>query len=217
MTPRPPRRPMLVYRRATTADLEILVDHRHRMWSDIASRTEAEITEHDGRYRCWARSRLRSGELVGVVAVGPDGSAAGSGCVWYRPDQPRPKLLRLVSPYILSMYTEPVWRGKGVATRVVRELLKEVRRAGYPNAELHASRFARRLYGRLRFERTWEMRVWLDPRFVPPHTPGPRPRAKRKKGLDRVAIRTRSRRTHNRSRRPPPRARGPRARGRSAT
>jgi GNAT superfamily N-acetyltransferase len=150
------------------------------MWSDIGHRTEAEITEHDAGYRRWAKSRLRSGELVGCVAESTDGSAVASGLVWYRPDQPRPKLPSLVSPYILSMYTEPAWRGRGIATRIVRELLVLIREAGYPNAELHASRFGRRLYGRLGFERTWEMRLWLDPKFVPKAIPA-RARTRRRR------------------------------------
>jgi GNAT superfamily N-acetyltransferase len=157
------------------------------MWSEIGNRTEAEITEHDARYRPWAVARLRSGELVGVVAETRGGPAVGSGLVWFRPDQPRPKLLTLVSPYILSMYTEPAWRGRGVATRVVRELLSICRERGFPNAELHASRFGRRMYRRMGFERTWEMRTWLDRRFAPkPVGPAAKPRGRRKKGLDRA-------------------------------
>jgi len=177
----------LTYRRTTVADIPLLVDHRHRMWSEIGNRTEAEISEHDARYRPWATDRLRSGELVGVVAESQAGSAAGSGLVWFRPDQPRPKLPSLVSPYILSMYTEPEWRGRGVASRIVRELLSLCRERGYPNAELHASRFGRRMYKRLGFERTWEMRIWIDRRFAPkPVRPAERSRRTRTKGLERA-------------------------------
>jgi len=180
---RGPPRTNVTYRRATVDDLELLIDHRHRMWSDIASRTEAEITEHDARYRSWARLRLRSGELAGCVAEPRDGGPVASGLVWYRPDQPRPKLPTLVSPYILSMYTEPAWRGRGIATRIVRELLSMIREEGYPNAELHASRFGRRIYAQLGFERTWEMRIWIDPSFTPVKPISVRRRSK--KGLGR--------------------------------
>jgi GNAT superfamily N-acetyltransferase len=183
---RPRERARVTYRKTTVSDLEVLVEHRHRMWSDIGHRTEAEITEHDSRYRPWAKRRLRSGELVGCVAESNGGRVVASGLVWFRPDQPRPKLATLVSPYILSMYTEPDWRGNGIATRIVRELLVACRERGYPNVELHASRFGRRLYARLGFERTWEMRSWLDRRFAPKKLlPPPRARRKRKKGLDR--------------------------------
>jgi len=154
------------------------------MWSEIGGRTEDEIAEHDARYRPWARRRLRSGELVGVVAEREDGTPVASGLVWFRPDQPRPRLSRLESPYILSMFTEPAWRGRGVATRVVRELLRVCRERGLPNAGLHASRLGRGVYRRLGFERTWEMRIWLDPRYAP-RQPSARGRRKGRKGLGR--------------------------------
>lgn len=176
----------LTYRSATAADLDTLVVHRHRMWSEIGYRTEEEISEHDARYRTWARRRLRTGELTGCVAEAAGGVPVASGLVWFRPGQPLPKLRTLVSPYILSMYTEPGWRGRGIATRIVRELIAACREQGYPNVELHASRFGRRLYGRLGFERTWEMRAWLDRRLAPkPVRSTARTLRKGKKGLDR--------------------------------
>ena len=188
MSPRrAPKSERLTYRRTTVADIPLLIDHRHRMWSDIGNRTEAEITEHDARYRPWAVQRLRSGELVGVVSEARDDSAVGSGLVWFRPDQPRPKLPTLVSPYILSMYTEPAWRGRGVATRIVRELLVICRERGFPNAELHASRFGRRIYRRLGFERTWEMRYWIDRRIPRRQALAlARAQGRKKKGLNRA-------------------------------
>jgi len=153
------------YRKAIESDLGTLIDHRHRMWTEIGNNTEPEISEHDPRYRKWAKTRLGSGELVGVIAETSGGSVVASGCVWYRPDQPRPQIPGLISPYILSMYTSPDWRGRGIAPRIVRELVAACRQAGYPNVELHASRFGRRVYRRAGFERTWEMRFWIDPKI----------------------------------------------------
>ncbi len=158
-------RPSVRLRRASVDDLALLVRHRHRMWSDIGNRSEADVREHDQRYRRWARLRLRSGELAGVVAETPDGFPVGSGLVWFRPDQPRPGVRALLSPYILSMYTEPEWRGRGVASQIVGRLVAMSRRPGIASVVLHASKFGRRLYRRLGFERTWEMRFWLDPRI----------------------------------------------------
>lgn len=182
----PPKSTRLTYRATTVADLELLVDHRHRMWSEIGNRTEAEIAEHDGRYRVWARSRLRSGELVGWLAESPMGSVVGSGLVWFRPDQPRPQIPTLISPYILSMYTAPDWRGKGIATRIVRALVAECRTRGHPNVILHASRLGRGVYRRAGFERTWEMRYWIDRRIARKRTQTEaKARRRRKKRLDR--------------------------------
>ena len=162
-TPRAPKRARVTYRRATEADLDVLTDHRHRMWTSIGHRTEAEISEHDPRNRRWMRPRFRSGELTGVLALAPDGTPAGSGLVWFRPDQPRPQISLLRVPYILSMYTRPEWRGRGIASQIVRRLVADCRAKGYPSVVLHASEQGRSVYRRLGFERTWEMRYWVDP------------------------------------------------------
>jgi GNAT superfamily N-acetyltransferase len=157
------------------------------MWTEIGRDTEAEISEHDPRYRAWAVPRLESGELAGCIAETPNGSVVASGLVWFRPDQPRPQIPRLVSPYILSMYTAPEWRHRGVASRLVRELVTVCRKEGYPNVELHASKRGRGVYRHLGFARTWEMRYWIDPRIRRRRARADaKARERRKKRLDRA-------------------------------
>jgi GNAT superfamily N-acetyltransferase len=179
----------VMYRKATVADVAILVEHRHRMWTEIGHRTEAEITEHDARYQRWMRPRLRSHEVVGFVAEGPKGNPLASGLVWFRSDQPRPKIPTLTIPYILSMYTSEDWRGRGVASAIVHRLVAACRDRGYPSVVLHASEQGRSVYRHLGFERTWEMRYWIDPRLRQRRAlmaaKAARKR-KRKKGLDRA-------------------------------
>jgi GNAT superfamily N-acetyltransferase len=202
----------VTYRRTTDADLRILVAHRHKMWSAIGRRTEAEIAEHDGRYRRWMGPRIRSGELVGFLASAPDGMAVGSGLVWFRPDQPRPQVPSLVIPYILSMYTHPDWRGKGIGSEIVRRLVAVCRANGYPSVVLHASEQGRPVYRRLGFERTWEMRYWIDSRMRRRRARwAAEARRRGRKGWTGRASRTRTRRNRTRSRPLPARARRPRS------
>jgi len=177
----------VTYRKTTVADIDVLAEHRHGMWSAIGHRTEAEITEHDARYRRWMRPRLRSGELVGFVAESRDGTAIGSGLVWFRSDQPRPKIPMLTIPYILSMFTSDAWRGQGVASGIARRLVAACRERGYPSVVLHASAQGRSVYRRLGFERTWEMRYWIDPRLRRRRAVmTAKARKRKKKGLDRA-------------------------------
>jgi len=61
-------------------------------------------------------------------------------------------------PYVLSMYTEPEFRGRGVASRIVREMMRRSRARGFGRIVLHASRFGRSVYERLGFESGSEMR-----------------------------------------------------------
>lgn len=149
-------------RSATTADFELLVRHREQMWIDIGSFRPAEIRAAAGRSRTWIRREVHAGRYLGFIAETPAGRVAGSGAIWIHPTQPRPgPQPRAVAPYILSMYTEPEFRRRGVATRLVVEMLEWARRNGYRRVTLHASTEGRPVYLRLGFEPSNEMRIDL--------------------------------------------------------
>jgi len=154
-------------RPATVRDLDVLVLHRRLMWQEIRDFTEAQLDAHDRLHRRWARQRLRSGRLVAWVAETPRGEIAASGAVWLQEIQPHPLLRLGPVPYLLSMYTEPEHRGKGLATRIVREAIRWAKRHGYARMTLHASTQGRDVYKKLGWKRTWEMRVRLTPRRRP--------------------------------------------------
>jgi GNAT superfamily N-acetyltransferase len=148
----------IVLRRATLRDLDVLVSHRRRMWEDIGGFTHEELVGADPVYRRWARNRLRSGGLVGWVATA-GGVGVASGCVWIQPVQPNPRWAKGRQPYLLSMFTEPEFRGRGLAKRIVEVATKWVAQNGYPRFALHASEAGRPLYEALGWERSWEMRI----------------------------------------------------------
>ncbi len=143
-------------------DIPALVDHRHRMFLDIGGRTEDQIAGHDARYRRWVRARLARREVFGYLAEGSDGRALASALLWFRPDHPRPGTTKDSTPYVFSVYTVPSARRKGLATRLVRRLVEEARRRGYPRIVLHASEMGLPVYEKLGFERTREMRIVFD-------------------------------------------------------
>ena len=148
-------------RLATAKDLDVLVRHRRGMWVDIAHFTEEQLDDGDRAYRRWARPRLRSGNLVGFIVETPRGGAIASGCLWMMPRQPRPMVQSLTVPYLLSMFTEPEHRGKGYASRIVREAVRWARAHGYDAVTLHASEYGESIYRREGFTRTVEMRLRL--------------------------------------------------------
>ena len=161
-------------RPATLADLDLLVRHRRGMWEEIASFTLPELEAADRAYRRWARPRIRSGSLVGFVIETAGGEPAASSCLWMMPTQPRPGRASTKAPYLMSMFTERRHRGKGLATRLIREARRWARAHGCGIILLHASRFGEPIYRREGFARTTEMRLRLD-------APAPRPR-RRKRG-----------------------------------
>lgn len=159
----PLKRPIRI-RRATTRDLDALVHHRREMWREISDHTKAELDAADRVYRRWARNRLRSGKLVGWLAEAPGRQIVAGGCVWLRENQPRPGWNDQLVPYMLSMYTEPAYRGNRLASRIVREAVRWAKKKGYERMTLHASYFGREVYERAGFKQTMEMRLRLRPR-----------------------------------------------------
>ena len=146
-------------RRATLRDLDALVLQRRRMFEELGRRfTPEQYARHDREYRGWVKRLYRKGDYVAWIAVSA-GAAVAGGAVWLQERQPRPGSAATKAPYLLSMYTEREFRGRGLATRIVKEAMRWAKRQGHAFMTLHASKQGRRVYTRLRWERTWEMHI----------------------------------------------------------
>ncbi len=148
-------------RKATSRDLESLVYQRRKMWEDIDSFDKSTLDRGDREYRVWARSRLKNGTLHGWLAQDSEGRVVGGGCIWVQPIQPHPERMNRRQPYLMSMFTEPSFRGKGVASEIVKAAVEWSRVNGYAVVMLHASEMGRGVYVKLGFERVWQMRLKL--------------------------------------------------------
>ena len=157
------RRRKVQLRRATVGDVDLLVAHRLAMFREIGGRPERVLARHGRPYLTWLVPRLTSAEVVAWVAEDTEGRPVGSGGVWFQPSHPRPGTLALRTPYVLSMYTVPAARGRGIATAVVRAAVALSRKLGHGRVVLHASAMGRPVYERLGFRPTREMRLFLDP------------------------------------------------------
>lgn len=142
-------------------DIELLVEQRLKMWREVHPELEMKIEESEGWTREWTEKKLKEAKLVGFLAKTKDGRLAGSGCIWLRDEQPRPTNPRMIVPYLMSMYTEPEFRRRGVAKLIVQSALKWCKERGYERVVLHASDAGRPLYESLGFEPTTEMRTKL--------------------------------------------------------
>ena len=151
-------------RRATLRDLEELVHQRRGMWEDMRVGDRDSLDAADMAFRNWVKSEITKGKLVAWIVETTGNVVVGGGCLWLRPAQPRPRPGKLAVPYLLSMFTEPGFRRKGVASRIVKEAIRWSRKNGYPSIVLHASKKGRSLYRRYGFKRTWEMRLDLEKR-----------------------------------------------------
>ena len=147
-------------RRVTIRDLYVLVQHRRKMWEEMGIRDMAALQKHDSSYRRWAKTRIRSGKLLGWAAEAK-GRVVGSACLWLQPTRSVPGVKGKSVPYLLSMYTEPSFRGRRIGAQILSKAVRWARRNGYSRVVLHASKMGRPLYLLYGFERTSEMALKL--------------------------------------------------------
>ena len=162
--------------RATPKDIGLLVEHRRKMFEEMSRPTEEELSVHDESYRLWAREMMKRRLLHAYVVETPSGEPAASGGVWLREMQPSPGHPHGMVPYVLSVYTRPEFRRKGLASMILKEATEWARKHGHYKIVLHASRTGRKVYSQLGWERTWEMEFRFDGPARPTRVSARKPR-----------------------------------------
>jgi GNAT superfamily N-acetyltransferase len=144
---------LLSVRRAAPADVEAWARQRIALMAslgeveegtDASAMLEASIVG-------WLRERLDSPSFGAFVAE-LDGRVVGSGGISLYDNPPGPGLTAREA-YVMSMFTEPDARGRGVARAVLEALLDFAREAGgVGRVWLRASEMGRPVYVRAGFE-----------------------------------------------------------------
>ena len=153
-------------RQADADDIPLLARHRAGMFRDmgqLAPHQEEPLAHATASY---LRDALPRGEYLAWVAedhMTPPTAIGGAG-VQLRPILPRPQggaedLELGPEAIILNVYVEPAWRRRGVGEALMRAALDALARRGIRRIVLHASEDGRRLYERLGFAPTNEMRL----------------------------------------------------------
>ena len=161
-SPQPP----FTVREAEVVDISVLARHRAAMFRDmgqLAAHQEAPLERATAAY---LREALPTGEYLAWVALdtGAPPAIVGGAGVLLRPILPRPRpgtdeLELGPEGIVLNVYVEPAWRRLGVGGVLMRVLLDALARRGIRRIVLHASADGRRLYERLGFVPTNEMRL----------------------------------------------------------
>jgi GNAT superfamily N-acetyltransferase len=163
-----PRGPVYLLRPVGGRDVRVVGEQRAAMFRDMGEISERKIVRYGPVFNRWFRRELRRGNLSGVLVATPTGEVVAGGLLWRQPRTPSPRFPQQRVPYVMSVYTSPSHRQRGLATRVVRALVATARREGFPRVELHATEVGRGLYTRLGFGATNQMRLTLrGPRSVP--------------------------------------------------
>ena len=153
-------------RLATLDDIPTLVKHRHGMFVDMEALKGGTLDQRgldamDMAYASYARACLMDGRMQAWIVADAD-RAAASGAMLYTDWLPRPDGKQSVLAYVHSVYTEPDYRRRGLARRILVAMMAECRARGLPRLTLHASDQGRGLYEQLGFVPTNELRLMLE-------------------------------------------------------
>jgi GNAT superfamily N-acetyltransferase len=160
--------PQFRIRLATSADLDVISEHRARMFSDMDELPEEMFETFRAQSRAALHRMFERGQYIGWLASPhdePDKIVAGAG-VLLREIPPLPQSnadgkINIVSgrqAAILNVYTDPEWRRRGLAALLMKEVISWARQTGIESLVLHASDDGRPLYEKLGFIATTEMR-----------------------------------------------------------
>jgi GNAT superfamily N-acetyltransferase len=161
-----------IIRRAEIADAGIIAHHRARMFYDMGDVPDAIFDEFRAGSERWLTNAFRNGEYIGWLTSeksSPEEILAGAG-VQLRRVAPHPlkkpngEVTIAVGRHgiVINVFTEPEWRRRGLAEALMREIVEWARGERLDRLLLHASKDGRRLYERLGFIDTNEMRFAGD-------------------------------------------------------
>ncbi len=102
---------------------------------------------------------IKSGEYMGWLAHIDGRVVAGAGAMLRRLLPRGNQFGFRQEAYVLNVFTEAEYRSRGIAHAVLEELIAWAREQGCVRITLHASDAGRRVYERLGFEDTNEMRL----------------------------------------------------------
>ncbi|MCJ7718682.1 GNAT family N-acetyltransferase [Candidatus Bathyarchaeota archaeon] len=142
----------IVYRRGTLDDVQVLVDLRVRFLNELLNHPENNETRVVRKSLLeYFTEAIPSRDFVAWVAEYGGKIVATSGMVVWQ----KPALYGGVESgklgYLLNFYTIPEARGKGIATRLLNELIGEARSMGLRYVHLHASKDGEPIYRKAGF------------------------------------------------------------------
>ena len=151
-----------IFREATLSDIQVLVRQRRLMWVEVTNaKDEKALDAMDEAYKKYITKTLPAGTFKAWVIETKNGRivAGGGLAVYEQPPRPQDDTLRYV--YVHSIYTEPEYRRRGFARKILNKIIQYCRENGFRTLTLHAVEASRPLYESVGFKPTTEMRMFL--------------------------------------------------------
>jgi ribosomal protein S18 acetylase RimI-like enzyme len=147
---------------ATVDDADVIAHHRIAMFRDMGVLDERDAEPLRVASLAYLQRALPSGAYRGWL-VEYDGAVVAGGGLIPQPGVPRPENIHGGDEaYLLNVYTDPAHRRRGLARRLMDDMLGWCRERGLARVVLHASEDGLALYTSLGFEpKRNEMRLVL--------------------------------------------------------
>lgn len=151
----------LMIRLATLDDLPTLVQHRRRMFEDIGYSDTAALDAMDAAFVTWLPEHMERGDYRTWLVTTADGEIVAGAALWVMDWPPGPVDASCRRPFVYNVYTHPDYRRRGLARRLMAEVLGWCRERRLKLVALHASDEGSPMYESLGFQHTNEMMLWL--------------------------------------------------------
>jgi GNAT superfamily N-acetyltransferase len=148
-------------RTATPADLDVVLRHRRRMFEEMGFRDPQALERMLEVSATLLGRGLEDGSYRGWLATTPDGRVVAGGGVIILTFQPHPIDPRPQRAWVVNMFTEPEYQRRGLARRLVQEMIDWCRAEKMRYLYLHASDAGRSVYESMGFIANNEMRLAL--------------------------------------------------------
>jgi GNAT superfamily N-acetyltransferase len=140
------RTPRFTLRQASPHDAAALAALRRALFQDLGQAPAPDgWTAFEGVSAGSFKTGLEQGWCLAWLAEA-DGAAIGSAALLFFPRLPSPQSRAVVEGYLLSVYTLPPWRGRGIATALVTAAVAKGRELGLARVRLHATAVGRPVY-----------------------------------------------------------------------
>ena len=153
----------IVLRRATVEDAATIAHHRRSMFRDMGYDEEAALDAMMTKFLPWVEAKITSGDYLTWLAVADRGFIAAGAGLWLMDWPPHMVGAAPRRGNILNVYTEPEFRRRGLARRLIEAALDWCKGNEIDFVILHASADGRALYESQGFQPGNEMRIKLLP------------------------------------------------------
>jgi GNAT superfamily N-acetyltransferase len=147
-------------REASARDIPEILRQRRRMYEDMHYNDPHTLDTMASLSSAYLTAAMADGSFRAWLAADQDRVVAG-GAVVISPWPAHPYDLQCRRATILNVYTDPEYRRRGIARKLMQTMIAWCKREGFARVTLHASDDGRALYESLGFEASNEMRLKL--------------------------------------------------------